>query len=97
MPFKLKQSESIQLLEYYYYYTIEMYAIGEKVECIDCLGIWSLAIVLRMINSKRWEVKFDGYSRQWNREVKDDKIRKLTRSEEHTRSGRKRKVSFIVL
>ena len=72
-----------------------MYTIGQNVECVDALGIWSLAVILNVIVvDQRWLVKFEGWGKKWNREVSE--IRNITKETE-TCQRRKRKVSLFYL
>lgn len=74
-----------------------MYKIGQKVECIDVLGIWSLAVILNVIvENQQWLVKFEGWGKKWNREVSGDEIRNIT-EEIEVGKGRKQKVSLFYL
>ena len=77
--------------------SVKMYTIGQKVECVDTLGIWSLAVILNeVVVDQRWLVKFEGWGKKWNREVSGDEIRNIT-VETETCQRRKRKVSLFYL
>ncbi len=69
-----------------------MFSIGNNIEAVDEEGQWARGKVLE-IKDEGWVVKFDNWSRKWNRVVGVNEIRERTAEERS--SGRKRKVSLI--
>ena len=67
-----------------------MFSKGDNVEAVDIEKQWARGKVVKVIEQGRYEVKFDGWSTRWNREVGEEDIRKCT---DAVLSGsRKRKV-----